>query len=64
MNFEKSFEFQPLSLESRGVCSSCSYNSGGKYSIVIEPNQLKENAYASRYNSMRNLDNQGKGCPS
>lgn len=32
--------------------------------INVEPNKLKEASYMSRYNTMRNVENQSKGCPS
>ena len=36
----------------------------GVYSVNVEPNTVKEASYMSRYNTMRNVENQSKGCPS
>jgi hypothetical protein len=63
MFFEKSNIIPGGTLIPNGVCNSCTYNSG-VYSVNVEPNKLKEASYMSRYNTMRNIENQGKGCPS
>ena len=63
MFFEKSNIIPGGTLIPNGVCNSCTYNSG-VYSVNVEPNKLKEASYMSRYNTMRNNENQGKGCPS
>lgn len=63
MFFEKSNIIPGATLVPNGVCSSCTYNSG-VYSVNAESNKLKEESYSSRYNTMRNIENQSKGCPS
>lgn len=63
MFFEKAITTSSPLIETRVVCSSCSYNSG-TYSLIVEPNKLKESGFSSRYNTMRNIENQGKGCSS
>lgn len=63
MFFEKLFESKSGVIGTLGVCSACNYNSG-MLSLTVEPNKTKESGYSSRYNSMRNLENQGKGCSS
>lgn len=62
MIFEKVFRNEKELISTRGVCNACSYNSG-THSLFAN-NKIIESSYSSRNNTMRNVEKQGKGCPS
>lgn len=63
MIFEKANTPSSTLVETRGVCNGCSYNSG-TYSLIVETKKPVESSFSSRYNTMRHVENQSKGCPS
>ena len=60
MFLEKLLLSIPNFAEPQGVCVSCN---GSTASISVEPNRIRESNFMSRYNTMRHVENQGKGCP-